>query len=576
MKRLGLASKLIAAVCTVCILFTALFLFVQINLFQTAFQVQQNERLKTSATAAQDYIHLYMQQIKSLVFSAAIREELKSQNPDMIKTALRSFVDQTAASVHFAFFVDTSDNIYCSNHIVFRVVQITMDYTMPLQIVRGMPSGNSVYVSEPYRSSTSTLPAIAFAKRIYDRGHYIGSVLLEINLENACNTLRSATNLQGHSFLVKTWDGQKVFGYNSFPIAEETVKSILNQQQKWASYRDEQGQYRAFKTASNGLDWNIILIADESILYESLQNMILRIALISVGLLLSLMLVVITLVNRFTVPLRRLAEVMNGLGEKDLTLPKDLETNRYDEVGDLTRSFQELLNRIRQLLHAQHETERARASSEIRALQDQLRPHFLYNTLNTFSALVMDGKAHKIPSAISALIHLLANCTDKIEPFVSLADELQTTQYYLDIMKLRYGDRFDVTIQVPEHLLECTVPKLVLQPLVENAVFHGLYNITSQGMLEIEASVNRNGDLLLSVLDDGNGIPADKMATILTDAGDAHSTGLRNTHSRIRLYFGEQYGLHIESIQGIGTRVEVVLPLRHKDSIQKANKEELS
>ena len=574
MKHWGLAQRLIAAVCVICVLFTVLFLFVQVNLFQTAFQQQQTERLEAAAVSAQDYIHLYMQQLKNLTFSASLREDIKSGEPHLIIKALDEFVDQAAGAVHFAFFVDADENIYCSNHIIFRVVEITMNYDMPSKIVRSMPPGNGIYVSEPYRSSTSTLSAIAFAKRIYENGVYQGAVVLEVDLDVALHAFQSAMNLQGHSFLVKTPSGQKVFGVETFPLATETVERILTQQQEWGTYQDEFGAYRAFRLNATGTDWRVVLIANESLLYQSIEDMILRITLISVGLLASLMVVIVILVNRFTIPLRRLAELMNGLGEKELSPPEGLETSRQDEIGDLTRSFQGLLNRISHLMRNQHEMERARTHSEIRALQNQLRPHFLYNTLNTISALVIDGKAQKVPSAISALIHLLANCTDKTDPIVSLAAEVRTTQYYLDIMKLRYGDRFDAVIQVPDHLLECAVPKLVLQPLVENAVFHGLHSATRHGMLEVEACVNANGDLVLSVLDDGAGIPQEKMPALLTEEGDVHSTGLRNTHSRIQLYFGQQYGLRIESCEGIGTRVEAVLPMKNMESIQEAIKED--
>lgn len=574
MKQWGLVHKLIAAVCVICILFAVLFIVVQVNLFKTAFQAQQTEQLEADAQAAQDYIHLYLQQIKNLTVSAAMQEELKSDDPDVVIAALERFVDQTAESVHFAFFVDAEDHIYCSNQIVFRVVEITLEYDMPLKIVRAMPGGNAVYVSAPYRSSTSTMPAIAFARHIYEAGQYIGAVVLEVDLQNACNTLQSAANLQRHSFLVSSQKGEKIFGVETFDVADETIAQMLAQTERWNSYQDEYGAYRVYTANASGSDWRIQLIANENSLYESIQAMVVRIALISAALLITLMLVIIISLNHFTIPLIRLAEVMNRIGENDLAVQEKLPTERTDEIGKLSRAFQNLLNRIQQLMRKQHEIERKRTHAEIRALQNQLRPHFLYNTLNTISSLAISGQAERVPAAISALIHLLSMCTDKTDAIVSLADELQTTRYYLDIMSMRYGDRFDSVIQVPDELAACAVPKLVLQPLVENAVFHGLHSTAHHGMLEIEACVNEENNLVLSVLDDGSGIPQDKLAALLTEEGNTHSTGLRNTHSRIRLYFGEQYGLRIQSIPGVGTRVEAVLPYRNMDSIRDMIKEE--
>lgn len=575
MKRWGLVHKLIAAVCIICILFTGIFIIVQARMFITAFQAQQTEQLEADAQAAQDYIHLYLQQLKNLAVNAAMREEFKSGDSNRMIAALERFVDQTAESVHFAFFVDANENILCSNQVIFRVVQITLDYDMPLQIVREMGGGYSVYVSYPYRSSTSTMPAIAFARRIYDAGEYVGTVVLEVDLTTACNTLQAAANLQRHSFLVATQSGEKVFGVEKFQIANETVEKMLAQQEQWSGYQDEYGTYRVYASDAAASDWRILLIANENNLYASISAMVVRIALISAALLITLMLVIIVSVNHFTIPLLRLTEAMNRLDESELALQERLETDRKDEIGDLSRAFQNLLNRIQQLMRKQHEIERKRTHAEIRALQNQLRPHFLYNTLNTISSLALSGHADKVPSAISALIHLLAMCTDKTDAIVSLSDEVETTRYYLDIMSLRYGDRFDSVIRVPDALADCAVPKLVLQPLVENAVFHGLHSATHNGMLEIEAYVNEGGQLVLSVLDDGSGIPPEILASLLTEEGEAHSTGLRNTHSRIQLYFGNQYGLRIQSIPGVGTRVEAVLPYKSMDAIQAMIKGEM-
>lgn len=575
MKRWGLVHKLIAAVCIICILFTGIFIIVQARMFKTAFQAQQTEQLEADAQAAQDYIHLYLQQLKNLAVNAAMREEFKSGDSNRMIAALERFVDQTAESVHFAFFVDANENILCSNQVIFRVVQITLDYDMPLQIVREMGGGYSVYVSNPYRSSTSTMPAIAFARRIYDAGEYVGTVVLEVDLTTACNTLQAAANLQRHSFLVATQSGEKVFGVEKFQIANETVEKMLAQQEQWSGYQDEYGTYRVYASDAAASDWRILLIANENNLYASISAMVVRIALISAALLITLMLVIIVSVNHFTIPLLRLTEAMKRLDESELALQERLETDRKDEIGDLSRAFQNLLNRIQQLMRKQHEIERKRTHAEIRALQNQLRPHFLYNTLNTISSLALSGHADKVPSAISALIHLLAICTDKTDAIVSLSDEVETTRYYLDIMSLRYGDRFDSVIRVPDALADCAVPKLVLQPLVENAVFHGLHSATHNGMLEIEAYVNEGGQLVLSVLDDGSGIPPEILASLLTEEGEAHSTGLRNTHSRIQIYFGNQYGLRIQSIPGVGTRVEAVLPYKSMDAIQAMIKGEM-
>ncbi|MGB9846391.1 MAG: PocR ligand-binding domain-containing protein [Desulfotomaculales bacterium] len=214
---------------------------------------------------------------------------------------------------------------------------------------------------------------------------------------------------------------------------------------------------------------------------------------------------------------------------------------------------------------ARAELEKHLREIELKALLNQINPHFLFNTLNTIEMLAMMEGARQTPGIVHSLAEIFRHSLFAAADLVSVREELNCVNNYLTIQKCRFGDRIRVINKIPPRLMDLSIPVLTLQPLVENAVLHGLEPLEKKGRLKLEGRVEA-GDVILQVIDNGVGIPPDKLGQIqqqLDRLDDApNKIGLVNVQKRCRLHFGPSYGIRISSTAGKGTAVSLRLPVR--------------
>jgi len=237
-----------------------------------------------------------------------------------------------------------------------------------------------------------------------------------------------------------------------------------------------------------------------------------------------------------------------------------------DELSELGSGFNEMIERIQSLIDQVYCEQLAKREAELGILQEQIKPHFLYNTLDTIQWMAQEHRVDDLVCLVGALTKLFRIGLSKGRELISLADELEHVNSYLCIQKMRYEDKFDYEIRADESLQSRLVLRLILQPLVENAIYHGVKERRGKGMLVVEAHAVE-GELRLIVSDDGAGFPPDRLAAInaaLEHDGQPLSSGgygIRNVHERIRLTFGRPYGLSFASTRGGGTDALVRHPL---------------
>ena len=241
-----------------------------------------------------------------------------------------------------------------------------------------------------------------------------------------------------------------------------------------------------------------------------------------------------------------------------------IKSARQDEMGRLAASFDRMTDEYRQNLARSVRRERELNETRLRMLQSQLNPHFLYNTLDCMKWLGVTNGAPQVATLAADLAALLRAGISGSE-YITLEEELELIERYLDIQEVRFGDRFVCEIDVDEHFQHCIVPKLVLQPLVENAILHGVAD-SDEGFIKLWAEEDAEGALLLSVSDNGGGIPEDVLRRL-----NSHETipdghlGLNNVDRIVRLSYGAAYGLRAHSIAGDGSCVQLRLPLQKGD-----------
>ena len=240
-----------------------------------------------------------------------------------------------------------------------------------------------------------------------------------------------------------------------------------------------------------------------------------------------------------------------------------IESTRQDEMGRLAASFDRMTGEYGQNLKRSVQRERELNETRLRMLQSQLNPHFLYNTLDCMKWLGVTNGATQVATLATDLAALLRAGISGSE-YILLEEELELIERYLDIQEVRFGDRFVCEIDVDERFRLCIVPKLILQPLVENAIIHGVAD-SDEGFIKLWAEAD-GGDLLLKVSDNGSGIPEDVLRCL-----NSHETipgghlGLNNVDRIMRLSYGDSYGLSAYPIAGGGSCVQLRLPMQKGD-----------
>lgn len=286
----------------------------------------------------------------------------------------------------------------------------------------------------------------------------------------------------------------------------------------------------------------------------------------------ALILILITFLSYYiplsiTHPIRKLSEVTDQVAKGDLTVRSDVRSGA--EVSVLNDSLNTMIDKINELLE-QVKTEQGRLrKAEFELLQSQINPHFLYNTLDTIVWLAEAGEQKKVVDMVGSLSDFFRTSLNQGKDMVSVKEELQHSRSYLEIQQVRYQDILQYEIQVPETLFCYLIPKITIQPLVENALYHGIKN--KRGIGKIMITGKREKDyFVLIVEDNGAGMSRERLEAVREGMNQKFQTekdiyALYNVNERIRLNFGQKYGLSIDSVLGEGTTVQVMLPFTYQE-----------
>ncbi|OPH50409.1 hypothetical protein BC351_07035 [Paenibacillus ferrarius] len=307
-------------------------------------------------------------------------------------------------------------------------------------------------------------------------------------------------------------------------------------------------------------DWKIIYITPYDQMTSEVRQIYKFIMNVSAAGLVIFLIVSFFLVRSIVGPIKSLIYQMNRV--KSGSFHVDLELSGPLEIYSLGKTFQNMTVRIQELIIERQEQERLKNRAEIDALQSQINPHFLVNTLNAIKIMAMLSKATNLVEMTDSLIKLLSSTFHRGGSYIQLYDELQSLEKYVHIMKVRYGDRFKVEYDLDESVTDTYILKLLLQPILENAIIHGFYGKEAMGIVKISCKKQRD-QLIITITDNGKGMKQPTMEALLQTkkVESLCGIGIANVNDRIRLNYGEPYGLEIDSELGVGTEVIVVLPL---------------
>ena len=335
--------------------------------------------------------------------------------------------------------------------------------------------------------------------------------------------------------------------------------------------------FRIRHTSSGTNDWEVFLVINESKLYRNIY----RLTFLQVGLVLFSIILVVLVIFGVSLTISRQFERF----QKKISRTSDpkqhalIRVDSNDEFRDLAEVYNEMMGRIDNLIDTVYSKELLLKSAEIKAFQAQINPHFLYNTLDTtldcINGLVEMNRPDDIKKTVTALASIMRMSIKGAE-ILTVRENLSYTEQYMYIEKIRYGDKLLFLSEIPESMMDYYMPKLIIQPLLENSIVHGISELLGKGMIGLFGREEEDA-ITFTVKDNGKGIPQNVIDLIESrqssqeaeEQFSRESIGLQNIQSRIQLMYGKEYGLTIKNIPAGGSSVTIRLPKLTNDDIQK-------
>ena len=375
---------------------------------------------------------------------------------------------------------------------------------------------------------------------------------------------QSMVGNQGYAFIVDA-DGNIVYHpqqqqlYNE--LQTENIDLVMNAGSDIVTWGDGINKKMYSISRSEKTGWTVVdCVRVEELLRRSNEAQSIYV-LVAIGLMAVALFFSRFVAKSITLPIQRLCDSMERVQEGDFSV-SDIVVDSENEIGSLTKSFNVMTQRIHELMAQNIREQEAKRKSELKALQSQINPHFLYNTLDSIIWMAEGKKNEEVVLMTASLARLLRQSISNEDELVSIGQEIEYARGYLTIQKMRYKDKLEFRIEVEPSILNIRLIKLVLQPVIENAIYHGLKYKESRGLLLVKGFM-KNGNAVLQVIDDGVGMDQETLDHIYErHKVDYHSNGvgIYNVQKRLQLYYGNEYGIVYESKPGEGTTATITIP----------------
>ncbi|MBQ9663150.1 MAG: sensor histidine kinase [Oscillospiraceae bacterium] len=567
MKKSGvrMSSLLLLSILTIVILV----LVSAVLLFSRTYQQQLILTARTNSlrtvTQVSSTVNEYLSEISTVM--QTLEEELsdaEEQRSDFFDVFLRIRPDVVAVSTYDA--AGRLSHCYSSLGEPTGALSDSVNLSLDMERLRSEPEG---YVSAPHVVTffPDVYPWVITTVSQIERGTGERWIALDISCSNIANYISdSGIGRRGYCYLMDT-DGNIVYHPQ-----QQLIYSELKSEDTALTAALEDGSHvegnviYAIRTLSNG-QWRLVGVSFlQEVLTESLRQLGTVLLLLAGLVLLAALVVSVVLSATLSHPLRDLESAMEAF-------EADADGFRYApprsgvrEVRHLSASFHELVLKVQQLMKTVRDEEINLRKTELRALQAQINPHFLYNTLDSISWMCEQGKNAEAVEMVNALARLFRISISRGHELIPIRSELQHAESYLEIQAHRYKNQFTWAIDAEEPCLDYLCHKITLQPIIENAIYHGINGLVDDG--EIRVSVREEGnDILFTVEDNGSGMTDEQIAAIMQkEQSDRAGIGIKNVNDRLQIYFGSAYGIRIESRPDEGTTVSIRMPKVQKEA----------
>ncbi|QEH69152.1 cache domain-containing sensor histidine kinase [Cellulosilyticum sp. WCF-2] len=409
-------------------------------------------------------------------------------------------------------------------------------------------------------------------RMIYDSDDFSerGLIILQINRQRLKDVYNDLSTEFMQSINILSKDNKWIIGTEEDWYNEKENEWISNQADNWGYRIDKKEQRLLAFMNIEGTEWKIVAEGSlNQLVNEEMGHFRFLFIIVMTFTILLLSIFSILMAMDILSPINRLVHSIKKVEEENIH--QEVIVDREDELGYLSKCFNKMSKEIDNLLNRVYKEELTRREAELKALQAQINPHFLFNTLESINWMAQLNNVPEIRDMVTSLGALIEASIGKGSPMVPLSKELKYIDSYLLIMKNRYGERLSYESDIDTSLLGQEVPKLILQPLIENAIYHGIDKMRKKGTIKL--TIRREDETIyIEIMDNGKGMlpeevedlnqkfKEDRDDYILGD--NRKSIGLANVNGRVKLFFGKDYGLQIESEYETYTKMKLYLPIR--------------
>lgn len=383
-----------------------------------------------------------------------------------------------------------------------------------------------------------------------------GVLYVGVDYDSVFQPFYTDTMFNNYGLVIEDESGNTIFSKNTF--AENRAAYELDDERFHAAKNMDNSGYQFIEGESTATGWKICVYKPDKLIIYSVQPILLVAA---VAILVSMFagIACIHITSEFiTKRIKKLQKTMKNL--ETGTLGTVLENDSADEIGDLINGYNSMSKRLDDTVNEVYRSKIKEKEYEMRALQAQINPHFLYNSLSMINWKALEAEQEDISHITLALSTFYRTALNKGKNILLVKDEIANIKSYLDIQLAMHDNSFDVVYDIDDNILKYETLNLILQPLLENAIGHGI-DVKTDGRGEIRIEGRENGDFLdFTVSDNGVGMTKTQAALILSKSSNGY--GVSNVNERIKLYYGEEYAVKIDSTPGVGTKIMLHFPKR--------------
>ena len=559
LNRLSLKSQLFFSFVTAFVLFMAgVFSIVTLTYSSSVETTYLKQVISTSEQALSNYSN-YMDGVINA--SDAIQKRLVNENSETIQSKGGVFFDEimvVSQSIESISLYDTNG----------RMITSDSNYVSEL-------SPEDVKKEEWFSSSVDA-PLVNIFSRVNSASYFTLSKVMSINNGNDSAILKIIYDFSGIASMideVQLGEGGHVYIFDNdyLPVyasseVSDREKEII-QKTVIGNVRLDDGKNSIYLYISTipKTRWRLVIATNINGLTQAKKKLLINCIVYTTLALIAFLFLFYAISTQISKPIVRLQREMEAVEDLSFRLQSDSTIGGTKEIVSLNKSFCKMMNRIHDLAQEVVNEQKEQNKAELKALQNQINPHFLYNTLDSIIYMIDENENEKAEEMIVALSRFLRSSISRGKNIIPVKSELDHVKYYLQIQKMRFGDSFSYDVDASDEVLSLPIIKLILQPIVENAIVHGLGEKPEEGaMIKIKAYLD-SSYLCFDIEDNGFGMLPDKIEEIYQSFKDKtihRGVGLSNVYQRIRIFYGEKADIIVDSSLDDGTKISIRIPLQ--------------